>query len=77
MDFKKVVLPDSEIPRQWYNILADLPTPLDPPLHPGTAEPVSAAASDTTEWLLLSANWYLITWLLPFLFIRWKPFQPV
>ena len=27
MDFKKVVLPDSEIPRQWYNILADLPTP--------------------------------------------------
>ncbi len=42
MDFKKVVLPDSEIPRQWYNILADLPTPLDPPLHPGTGEPVSA-----------------------------------
>ena len=42
MDFKKVVLPDSEIPRQWYNILADLPTPLDPPLHPGTGKPVSA-----------------------------------
>jgi len=42
MDFKKIVLPDSEIPRQWYNILADLPTPMDPPLHPGTGEPVTA-----------------------------------
>jgi tryptophan synthase beta chain len=42
MDFKTIVLPDSEIPRQWYNILADLPTPMDPPLHPGTGKPVTA-----------------------------------
>ena len=41
MKIKKIVLPDSEIPRQWYNIQADLPTPLEPPLHPGTGQPVS------------------------------------
>ncbi|MBN1517822.1 TrpB-like pyridoxal phosphate-dependent enzyme [Candidatus Sumerlaeota bacterium] len=29
----KIVLPDSELPKQWYNIAADLPTPMDPPLN--------------------------------------------
>ncbi|MCA9892488.1 MAG: TrpB-like pyridoxal phosphate-dependent enzyme [Anaerolineae bacterium] len=33
-------LPQSEIPRQWYNIQADLPRPLPPVLHPGTHQPV-------------------------------------
>lgn len=36
----KVYLTDGEIPRQWYNILADLPTPMSPPLHPGTGQPL-------------------------------------
>ncbi len=36
----KVTLSDSEIPRQWYNIQADLKKPLDPPLHPGTGQPL-------------------------------------
>ncbi|MEA3470986.1 MAG: TrpB-like pyridoxal phosphate-dependent enzyme [Thermodesulfobacteriota bacterium] len=36
----KVFLNESEIPRQWYNILADMPTPMNPPLHPGTGKPV-------------------------------------
>jgi len=40
MNVKKVVLPDSEIPKQWYNVLADLPNPLDPPLHPATGKPI-------------------------------------
>jgi tryptophan synthase beta chain len=30
----KVLLDESEIPRQWYNIAADLPTPMQPPLGP-------------------------------------------
>jgi len=38
----KVLLEEHEIPRQWYNILADLPTPMTPPLHPGTGQPLSA-----------------------------------
>ena len=36
----KVFLNESEMPRQWYNIVADLPTPMSPPLHPGTGQPV-------------------------------------
>ncbi|MBW2014636.1 MAG: TrpB-like pyridoxal phosphate-dependent enzyme [Deltaproteobacteria bacterium] len=36
----KVFLNESEMPRQWYNIAADLPTPMSPPLHPGTGKPV-------------------------------------
>ncbi len=40
MEERKILLNDSEIPRQWYNILPDLPTPMNPPLHPGTGKPV-------------------------------------
>jgi len=40
MQVKKIFLPESEIPRQWYNILPDMPTPMEPPLHPGTGNPV-------------------------------------
>jgi tryptophan synthase beta chain len=36
----KITLPESEIPTHFYNIQADLPTPLLPPLHPGTKEPI-------------------------------------
>ena len=36
----KYTLDEKEIPTQWYNILADLPEPLPPPLHPGTGQPV-------------------------------------
>jgi len=41
MEQVKVVLQDREIPKKWYNILADLPTPMKPPLHPGTGQPVT------------------------------------
>ncbi|MBW2107095.1 MAG: TrpB-like pyridoxal phosphate-dependent enzyme [Deltaproteobacteria bacterium] len=37
---KKVFLNDSEIPTRWYNVLADLPSPMSPPLHPATGQPV-------------------------------------
>ncbi|MBN2424472.1 MAG: TrpB-like pyridoxal phosphate-dependent enzyme [Calditrichaceae bacterium] len=30
----RIVLNEDEIPRQWYNLAADLPTPLQPPLGP-------------------------------------------
>jgi tryptophan synthase beta chain len=33
-------LDESEQVTHWYNIVADLPTPPPPPLHPGTREPV-------------------------------------
>jgi tryptophan synthase beta chain len=36
----KVILPDRDIPKEWYNIMADMPNPPQPPLHPGTKQPV-------------------------------------
>ncbi|GAB4412207.1 MAG: TrpB-like pyridoxal phosphate-dependent enzyme [Thermodesulfovibrionales bacterium] len=40
MQETKVVLSDREIPRQWYNIMADMPNLPRPPLHPATLKPV-------------------------------------
>ncbi|GAI20328.1 unnamed protein product, partial [marine sediment metagenome] len=37
----KFVLDEEEIPEQWYNIQADLPKPLPPPLHPATGKPLT------------------------------------
>jgi len=37
----RFTLPQAEIPAAWYNLLADLPEPLPPPLHPGTRQPVT------------------------------------
>src|SRR5512140_2239966 len=34
-------LDDSRVPRAWYNILADMPVPPAPVLHPGTLQPVT------------------------------------
>ena len=39
----KYVLDDNEIPKNFYNVLPDLPRPLDPPLNPGTMKPISPA----------------------------------
>jgi tryptophan synthase beta chain len=36
----KILLDEEQMPRQWYNIQADLPSPLDPPLHPQTKKPI-------------------------------------
>ncbi len=36
----KIMLDESEMPTQWYNIIPDLPEPPPPVLHPGTLEPV-------------------------------------
>ena len=36
----KYLLDESRIPKHWYNLLADLPQPPPPVLHPGTLKPV-------------------------------------
>ncbi len=36
----KVVLDEDQMPTHWYNIVADLPTPPPPHLHPGTQQPL-------------------------------------
>ena len=39
----KFVLDETQIPKAWYNLAADLPKPLPPVLHPGTKQPVGPA----------------------------------
>lgn len=37
---KKIILRDDEMPRQWYNVVPDIPNGLQPPLDPETKEPM-------------------------------------
>ncbi len=39
-DTVKYLLSEEQIPKSWYNIMADLPSPPPPPLHPGTLKPL-------------------------------------
>jgi tryptophan synthase beta chain len=40
---KRIYLSQSELPNAWYNLQADLPERLPPPLHPGTKQPLGPA----------------------------------
>jgi tryptophan synthase beta chain len=39
-DSVKYLLDETRIPKHWYNLMADLPSPPPPVLHPGTLQPV-------------------------------------
>jgi tryptophan synthase beta chain len=43
-DTVKYLLSEDKLPTHWYNVVADLPSPPPPPLHPGTHEPVGPEA---------------------------------
>jgi tryptophan synthase beta chain len=40
MQSTKILLEEHEMPQAWYNIQADMPHPMAPPLHPGTKQPI-------------------------------------
>ena len=40
----KFLLSEDEMPTTWYNLVADLPVPPPPPLHPATHEPIGPEA---------------------------------
>lgn len=40
-DTVKYLLSEADLPKQWYNIAADLPEPPTPPLNPGTGQPLA------------------------------------
>ncbi|WP_292389686.1 TrpB-like pyridoxal phosphate-dependent enzyme [Methanosarcina sp. UBA5] len=44
MEQTKIILDENEMPRQWYNVLSDLSSPIEPPLDPRTWEPISPDA---------------------------------
>jgi tryptophan synthase beta chain len=37
----KILLSEDRLPKQWYNIIPDMPGPLAPVIHPGTMQPVT------------------------------------
>jgi tryptophan synthase beta chain len=42
-DQTKFLLDEDKLAKDWYNIAADLPSPVPPPLHPGTGQPIGPA----------------------------------
>ncbi len=44
MEQTKIILDENEMPKQWYNVLSDLSSPIEPPLDPRTWEPISPEA---------------------------------
>ena len=42
-ELTKIILPEEKIPKFWYNVQADMPNPLAPPLHPQTMQPITPA----------------------------------
>ncbi len=42
MNTKRFILPENEIPREWYNIQADMVNKPLPPIHPATRQPLKA-----------------------------------
>ncbi len=41
---RKFLLAEQDIPESWYNLVADLPEPPPPPVHPATGEPIGPEA---------------------------------
>ncbi|MGO9639854.1 MAG: TrpB-like pyridoxal phosphate-dependent enzyme [Candidatus Acidiferrales bacterium] len=41
MDEHKYLLSERELPKNWYNVIPDLPLPPSPPLNPATGQPAS------------------------------------
>ncbi len=40
MQERKIVLSEKDIPKKWYNVVADMPNKPGHPLHPGTKQPI-------------------------------------
>ncbi len=74
----KVFLKEEEIPRQWYNLAADLPTPMQPPLGPD-GNPVSPDAlapvfpMNLIEQEVSQQRWIDIPEEVLHLIYRWRP----
>ncbi|MDD5675303.1 MAG: TrpB-like pyridoxal phosphate-dependent enzyme [Chitinivibrionales bacterium] len=74
----KILLTDEEIPRQWYNLNADLPTPMQPPLGPD-GKPVSPEAlapvfpMNLIEQEVSQERWITIPEEILNILYRWRP----
>jgi len=78
MAVRKILLSEEDIPRQWYNLSADLPTPLQPPLGPD-GKPVSPEMlapvfpMNLIEQEVSSQRWINIPEEIIEILYRWRP----
>jgi len=74
----KILLREDEIPRKWYNLAADLPTPLQPPLGPD-GNPISPDAlaavfpMNLIEQEVSTERWISIPEEILEILYRWRP----
>jgi len=72
-------LTQADIPKSWYNLNADFPEPLPPPLHPGTKEPMPPAALEQIfprnliEQEIAAAPWIEIPEPVRDIYALWRP----
>jgi len=72
-------LTQADIPAAWYNLNADFPEPLPPPLHPGTQEPIPPAALEAIfpknliEQEIAAAPWIEIPEPVRDIYALWRP----
>ena len=72
-------LPEQEIPAHWYNLLADFPEPLPPPLHPGTKQPIPPEAllaifpENLVQQEMSPQRWVEIPEPVPEIYALWRP----
>lgn len=78
MTLRKIILKEEDIPRQWYNLAADLPSPLQPPLGPD-GRPVSpdmlapVFPMNIIEQEVSTARWIDIPEEVLEILYRWRP----
>jgi tryptophan synthase beta chain len=72
-------LTQADIPAAWYNLNADFPEPLPPPLHPSTKEPMPPAALEAIfpknliEQEISAAPWIEIPQPVRDIYALWRP----
>jgi len=75
----KILLNESEMPREWYNVLPDLPGGPTPVLHPGTLEPIKPQdlaplfAMGLIEQEVSSERWIKIPEEVLDIYTMWRP----
>jgi len=72
-------LSQADIPTRWYNLNADFPEPLPPPLHPGTKQPIPPEALEAIfprnliEQEISTAPWIEIPEPVRDIYALWRP----
>ena len=78
MELQKIDLSQKDMPKQWYNIQADLPVPLDPPLGPD-GKPLNPSAMEVIfpktliEQEISTQRWIDIPEEVLDVYARWRP----